>query len=205
MVVELCQGDSEQHSEEMSKISEAILEHGDHSKVTGDFDVWIWHYESFPYHAWELRKIKLFHPKEMYTFFKSHQNAMQYGHGSKKEFFNYCKMKVYSASTMKGRALAEEIDMAEAIVRFFAGTYYSLVLSLILVGPIAILQIAQFYKKHGFAVLDGKEDLPSLLLSLTFIFVFLLCKRLIKLKFRHLRLKEADTVFEAFYLVSTDD
>jgi len=88
----------------------------------------LWRTDEFPYPVWHFYKLILYHPEEVYRFFWSYRNCMRcycYG-GSGKEFFNYCKTVIHHSSRQLGDALVLEVQTAEALVRFYAGTYYAL-------------------------------------------------------------------------------
>jgi hypothetical protein len=100
------------------------------------FDRWLWSTEPFPYPAWSLCKLTADHPEDVGAYFTKHRDRMKgpVALESRKAFFNYCKMAVAACGTAP--ELSQEIQSAEAIVRFFAGTYFGLELSALLVGLI---------------------------------------------------------------------
>ena len=144
---------------------------------------WIWQHDVFPYPVWEFMKFKLLG----------------------KEFFNYCKMAIYHASRETGGLLAEEVSAAEAVARFYAGTYYSFVVSALLLAGSLAIQVAAWalaWRLHAPTPHPGMA--LYLYWFLSFFFAGLLAtfaRNSIMWRFRTLRLKEVDTVFDAFYLV----
>ena len=90
---------------------------------------WAWKNDRFPYPVWKLMKLRFNHPREVFFFFLKYRSSFATGHGRGKEFFNYCKAVVYEAHEGKRHALAEEVQSAEAYVRFFAGIFWALLLS----------------------------------------------------------------------------
>jgi hypothetical protein len=176
--------------------------------IPNGFDDWVWRAELFPYPAWELRKFSLFHPKEVAQFFKTHQECMcagltgqEEGMGRRgKEFFNYCKMAILAALPRLGNAIIEEVYYAEAMVRFYAGIYYALHFSLCFLVPLLACQavwLALLWGKHS----DKEWQLILGSATILICAFFIGMKRTIARRFHTLRLKEVDTVYEAFYLV----
>jgi len=90
---------------------------------------WAWKYDEFPYPVWELMKLRLYHPGEVFEFFERYERCFATGYRRNKEFFNYCKAVIYEAHEGKRHALAEEVQSAEAYVRFFGGVFWALLLS----------------------------------------------------------------------------
>ena len=90
---------------------------------------WAWKYDEFPYPVWELMKLRLYHPDEVFLFFRPYMRCFATSYRRNKEFFNYCKAVIYEAHEGKRHALAEEVQSAEAYVRFFGGVFWALLLS----------------------------------------------------------------------------
>jgi hypothetical protein len=112
--------------------------------VPPGFDQWLWSTETFPYPAWELRKLHMYHPPKVVAFFEQFRDVLirVASSDSRKEFFNYCKM-VVAARTKKGdEALLHEVQDAEANVRFFAGTYFALLYSSYLIALSQVWMVA---------------------------------------------------------------
>jgi hypothetical protein len=100
---------------------------------------WAWKYDSFPYPVWEITKIRLYHPEEMFGFFLPYKRCFATGQRRGKEFFNYCKAVIYEAHEGRRHALAEEVQSTEATVRFLAGVFWALWLSALALSISAIL------------------------------------------------------------------
>lgn len=109
--------------------------HGILSDAPAGFDRWLWTTEIFPYPAWTMRKLRLYHPPEMAEFFRPYHEGLKQ---SRKDFLNYCKMVVATRGKNQEDALIQEVQAAEANVRFFAGTYFALESS---AGLLAIIQL----------------------------------------------------------------
>ena len=175
----------------------------------------IWSSDQFPYPVWYFYKLRLFHPPDAYGFFLKYRDCMRNFEAPGKlgkEFFNYCKMTVFLSSKSMGESLEIEIQGAEGLVRFYAGTYYALQSGwkmLVVLGVWQAVSLAgaleriwpgpQFRSRPFFAQI--------LLIILT---VALVCaarwtKRRIVERFRGMRLKEVDTVYDSFYLVHLND
>jgi len=154
--------------------------------------------ESFPYTDWELEKLGSCYPKEMLRFFDSYSRCVLSGVGvERKGFFNYCKMVICHAASQGEQALLEEVQSAEANTRFFAGAYSALSISLYIVAGLGLVEILapMGLPKHA-------HFLPGLLAATTAIALGMCAMQLVILeRFRRLRYKEVDTVYEAFYLV----
>ncbi|HEX3530974.1 MAG TPA: cupin domain-containing protein [Thermoanaerobaculia bacterium] len=169
---------------------------------------WIWATEPFPYPRWQFLKFERYHPREVGKFFEEYRECMGLGSQSEKrvgrgkEFFNYCKMVVLHSSRSPGDALIEEVHYAEATVRFYAGTYTGLRPSLLLLVTLLVGQII-FLAVPG---LRGQYGLSTMKVINAFVTMALIAAsaqtmRIILKRFRTLRLKEVDTVYDAFYLV----
>lgn len=137
-------------------------------------------------------KFKLYHPQEMLRFFIAYAACFGTEERRGKEFFNYCKMVVYNASSQQNSALAEEVREAEGTVRFFAGAFYALTASAATLLLCWIVQLCQVSRAPYHATATGIAAITLLLLAWMIVH---------KGRFRLLRLKEVDTVFDAFYLV----
>jgi mannose-6-phosphate isomerase-like protein (cupin superfamily) len=153
---------------------------------------WAWKYDRFPYPVWECMKMRLYHPPEMFAFYEAYRECFAAGPLRGKEFFNYCKSVIYSANEGKRHALAEEVQAAEANVRFFAGTFWAVVFSLLLL--LATCAVLGFEKSPPKGALPGCVFAALLAVSAAGAIVA-------GGRFRGVRLKEVDTVFDAFYVV----
>ena len=168
----------------------------------------IWRTDEFPYPVWHFYKLKLFHPPEAYQFFSRYRGCMRQHEGSGKlgkEFFNYCKTTVLYSRPQVGDALVAEIQTAEALVRFYAGTFYALVYGMWMLTALFVWQVAWLIAKSRPSIQsDWKASIPQLS---TIVMTGLLAgsgwamQRMIVKRFRTMRLKEVDTVYDAFYLV----
>ena len=72
-------------------------------------------------------------------FFQPYLRCFATGNRRNKEFFNYCKTVIYDAYEGKRHALAEEVQSAEAYVRFFGGVFWALLLSALVLVLTALL------------------------------------------------------------------
>jgi hypothetical protein len=178
-------------------------------EIPAYFDDWLWLSDKFPYIAWHNRFWRSQGFQEILDFFQqNHKNRMwPQSNASPKSFFNYCKLAIIDG----GGALAEEVNTAEGITRFFAGTFTGLRLSIwLLLGSVSVQILLMvglaFAQKAGSSVilgLDWKTQSIYLVLSLVLVFALLwMCRRIIE-QFRTIRQKEAETVFHAFYLYVT--
>lgn len=155
-----------------------------------DLARWAWTSDTFPYAVWELMKIRFYHPPEMFAFFREYADCFAPHNRRGKEFFNYCKAVIYSANEGKRHALAEEVQIAEARVRFFAGTFWSLVVSCVLLLSTALV-----------TGLSGAKTTSLASLFAAFPVGIVAWLIIAGGRFRRMRLKEVDTVFDAFYIV----
>ena len=120
--------------------------------VADGFDHWLWSTELFPYPAWSLRKLSLYHPTEVIRFFETYREVMKrlLDLESRKEFFNYCKMVVGARVKKQEEALLQEVQSAEANVRFFAGTYFALEFSSVLIVLVQLWLMAIIGTRGGY-------------------------------------------------------
>jgi hypothetical protein len=192
------------------KLSQLVIgkELDDESSIS--FDEWIWITDEFPYVAWQNRMWSTRGFREVRDFFQQNYKEIMWPklETSPKTFFNYCKLVVID----KDEALAEEVLTAEGLTRFFAGTFAGLDLSSKLLLVSFLFQVAimiwEFFFP-GTAIANGlffewKTQCVYLILTLM---IFLAAQRMchqITKRFRTLRAKEAETVFQAFYLLHSD-
>jgi mannose-6-phosphate isomerase-like protein (cupin superfamily) len=164
------------------------------------FDEWIWRREKFPYPVWQFRKFKLYHPPEITRFFESYRKCMNIGFGRRgKEFFNYCKMVICHSTTPREDSVLQEVHLSEGTVRFYAGAYYALRYALWLLVPLCLIHGVMFWVEPSRAPwIDFRW--VHILVTVTLTVVAFQIKRTLLLRFRTLRLKEVDTVYDAFYL-----
>ncbi len=114
--------------------------------AANDLIKWAWKSDTFPYPVWEIMKLRLYHPDDVFQFFVPYMRCLAAGHRRNKEFFNYCKAVIYEAHEGKRHALAEEVQSAEAYVRFFAGVFWALLLSAGIL--IAAAAVAEFVRRE---------------------------------------------------------
>jgi mannose-6-phosphate isomerase-like protein (cupin superfamily) len=170
------------------------------------FDRWIWRAERFPYPVWQFRKLKLYHPPESHRFFEEYIKCMASTTSGRKgkEFFNYCKMVVYSAVGKIGDVVIQEVNLAEAHVRYYAGTYYALFYSFWILITASFIQcigsILVFFHLVSF-VSTSKWLYLLIFINVILLFICIVIGKMILKRFRTLRLKEVDAVYDAFYLV----
>ena len=159
--------------------------------AANDLIKWAWKNDEFPYPVWELMKLRLYHPGDVFRFFAPYTRCFATGHRRNKEFFNYCKAVIYEAHEGKRHALAEEVQSAEAYVRFFAGVFWALLLS---AGTLIVASaVAEFIRRER-ATAVGMILVAFFMLAVDYMII-------INGRFRLSRLKEVDTVFDAFFLV----
>lgn len=176
------------------------------------FDRWIWRIERFPYPIWQFRRFRLFHERELFAFYDEYKDCMADIRGiGEKEFFNYCKTAIVHGSMQQGVNLKDEIHNEEATVRFFAGLFFAIRYSLLLIfaslaihayswisydNPVitsAYIKISQIPRESIFLHFS---------IALFLVFAFLYLKHQIVRRFRTLRMREVDTVYNAFYLIN---
>ena len=165
-------------------------------KPSNDVIGWAWKYDKFPYPVWECIKIRLYHPPEMAKFFLSYRGFLGTGDRRGKEFFNYCKAVIFHAHEGRPHALAGEIQAAEGVVRFFAGTFWASFLAASILAGTTIRLALDKNAPKGAAPATATA---ALLLAFTALAIVGWGR------FRRMRLKEVDTVFDAFYLIHRHD
>lgn len=173
-------------------------------KVKAQVDSWIWRFESFPYPIWQFRKFKLYHPPNVRRFYWPYRRQMGfYSERHGKEFFNYCKASIYNAVDGSDNPLLNEVYHAEALVRYFSGIFYALfyssILFLLLISYQVFVILGDLFDKST----DGTHHIFLVTSALILISMRLMCRG-IKARFRTLRLKEVDTVYDAYYLLNSD-
>jgi mannose-6-phosphate isomerase-like protein (cupin superfamily) len=185
----------ESDEERLHKMLESIASGRDEGPWRKDLIDWVYSHDEFPYPVWEFMKFRLYHPHEMFKFYQSYRNCFGTKERRAKEFFNYCKMVVYSISRSKGDGLADEIQAAEGYTRFYAGSYHAFWLA---AYALVICDVAQWLE-----VLNKKTSMPHAVATLVLAFVAAAMARTVIAggRFRLFRLKEVDMVFDAFYLV----
>ncbi|TVL95569.1 MAG: hypothetical protein CV087_24240 [Candidatus Brocadia sp. WS118] len=193
---------SENQIKELIETKEKILGGDYNVKLPKFFRDWIWREEDFPYNIWEFIKFKESHPEEFSSFFRSYQKCMTPLEGaSGKEFFNYCKMVIIHSSQSLGSPLKEEIELTEATVRFFAGTYFALKYSLLVLGAFLLSQLVALGVQISQGITIGTNLYLHICLTLALLSLSYLMNRSIRKEFRIRRFKEVDSVYDAFFLV----
>ena len=179
-------------------------------------DNWIWRFESFPYPIWQFRKFELYHPQAVREFFTEYQSCMGLpDKNPNKEFFNFCKMSIYNTGRNLDDTLVQEVYYAEAFVRYAAGMFTAFTLSRnyiltwLLGIHIAILGWITCTNWRGLEYLSFSDGclffLPTVIVLITIVLFWQILKRLEKAivsRFRTLRLKEVDIVYDSFYLIN---
>jgi mannose-6-phosphate isomerase-like protein (cupin superfamily) len=178
--------------DQLDALFKAIVTEQDKGPWSEDLIRWAWRNDRFPYPVWEFMKFRLYHPSEMFRFFVSYERCFGTKERRAKEFFNYCKLVIYSASHQRGDGLAEEVQAAEGYSRFFAGSFNALACSCLALIACGVIQAAQ-RKALGYHIA----------VTLVFAAAAAVMGFLIVWggRFRLLRLKEVDMVFDAFYLI----
>jgi len=180
-------------------------------------DEWIWGVEDFPYPIWQFRKLKLYHHCDVLKFFTNFKECMGIGKlkreniGRKtargregKEFFNYCKTAILHASKGLTDELTQEVQLAEAHTRYYAGTHFGLVISIWGLVFLLVTQAVSLRLPIEGDPGNGKK-IVMLLSTLSMVGAMEWMRRMILRRFRTLRLKEVDTVYDAFYLVNRNE
>jgi hypothetical protein len=179
-------------------------------EVPQGFDEWLCVVDRFPYPAWQNRKWQVHGPREVLEFFRQdrYRDSMwAQGEASPKSFFNYCKLAVTSGNS----PLTDEIDAAEGLTRFYAGTVAALRISAALLPLVLAFQLLHiaglWFVRDRVAGLGLSTDLRvhvgCVLFTLAAMAVsWLVCSQIIG-RFRRVRAKEAGIVYHAFYLTLT--
>lgn len=193
------------------KYKAQLMKGGDVSDVPDGFDEWLWRTDEFPYPAWQNRMWRSHGFHEALNFFQDNYKTSMWSENraSPKSFFNYCKLVIIGG----GGPLADEVNMAEGLTRFFAGTVAALRLSTWVLGVALIAQLflvaaPMFAPRWGIGLAFPADAEEWTFQGFYFVFTIALilasqwvCRLIVK-RFRHLRLKETETVYHAFYLHS---
>lgn len=170
--------------------------------VPEGFDDWLWRIDQFPYAGWQNRKWQALNFRDVLNFYRENYKEGMWPSNSlfSKSFFNYCKLVI----AKNNRELTDEVNMAEGLTRFFAGTVLALRISNWLLGFFLVLHIS-FAFIEWFFHLPITADISRwqiFYFSLTTILLLVLLwvQRRIVDRFRFVRLKEAETVYHSFYL-----
>jgi hypothetical protein len=175
------------------------------SDIPTEFDHWLWRAEPFPYPVWYLRRAAFSYPHEILEFFNHYKRCMGLVPDNLSiagyQFFDYCKLVISKEDSV----LREEVNAAEGNIRFLVGTYRALRLSLwgfVTLLACQLIAMAVLYIR-GIPVADlVRSHLASLALSILLLIAGSRAAQIhIKRQFRGIRLWEAYTVYDAFYLV----
>jgi len=165
-----------------------------HSKCES-LDKVLYFIDIFPYPILEYYKFETKHPDGFFPFYNKYRKQIL---NDSKNFFNLCKTSIYASDFS---SLKEEVDNAEAFSRFLAGTYFALKYSIIILIITSTIQIASVFIKD-FSQIFQVNNIFNIALPILLILIFNACLKLIIKRFRNIRLKEVDTVFDAFYLIN---
>jgi len=162
------------------RCSAALLRrfHSRARKKNGDFQLWA--IEEFPYIGWIGEVCEKFLPPEALQFYKTAW-APRKRKGQNRQFFNYCKIMVNSVD----ERAATEFNAAEALSRYTAAMFFTLVLASLLVAITTTL--------HYFYFHIVSAGLIALLV------VYLVAIAVILAYLRFLRVKEVEIVFAACF------
>jgi len=179
----------------------------DVSDIPDEFDDWLWRVDKFPYPAWQNRKWQAHGLREVLDFFRdNYRSSMWSGNkASPKSFFNYCKLAIAES----GGALADEVNTAEGLTRFSAGTVAAFRLSTWLLFAALVTQVLLvaawiLAPRWGIELILAGWKLQGFFFVFTIALIFTvqwICRLIVK-GFRHVRQKEAGIVYHAFYLHS---
>ena len=172
--------------------------------ISSGFDDWLWRSDDFPYVAWQTRLWRSHGFGDILNFFQENYKASMWSeHSTSKVFFNHCKLVVIDSE----RVLADEVNRAEGLTRFLAGTVTAAHLSirfLWIVFTLALVMVALASASRlgiiSSLLLDWKFPIFYVVFSLFLILVLQWIRHSIIRRFRHVRQKEAEVVYEAFYL-----
>lgn len=161
------------------------------------------YWEEFPY-AYRLKGKRLLEQSENYIkFFEKYDKQ---GITKNKAFFNFCKSLIYEYSP----PFKEEILRQESLVRLFAGIHYVVKYGKVLSSIIGIIHVFLAFsiklKFHLIIDLIGYDNI-QLSIGIFFISVFTFCLFIyldqeILSRLRHMRSKEVEIVYDAFYIIS---
>jgi hypothetical protein len=175
---------------------------GDVSDTPDGFDDWLWRADSFPYSAWQNRLWRSYDFCSVLNFYRENYKLCMWSENpvSNKSFFNYCKLVIIGSNG----ALADEVNMAEGHTRFFAGTVTALLFSTWLLIAALVIQALLLALEVALAFsVDWRFQGFYFGLTLSLIFVSHWMSRQIVERFRRVRQKEAETVYNAFYLLQS--
>lgn len=155
---------------------------GDRQK-DGHFKLYV--SEEFPYIGWIEEACKLYLPPETLNFYNSAWGNRRRGGGGNKRFLNYCKNLINSVDEKS----TNEIYAAEALSRYIAGMFYAMLFAFCLILLAGILHYIFFGEKFDATI----KFLAMVLFVYSLIIVRILSR------FRFIRIKEVEAVFDATF------
>lgn len=192
--------------EHLKQLLDQMRRGEDAPDIPTEFDHWAWLAEQFPYPVCYLRKVALSYPPEVREFFNQYKRCMGLVPDSLpiagRQFFSYyCKLVISKEDSV----LREEINAAEGNTRFLVGTYSALRLSIwifVTLLGFQLIAMAVLYIR-GISVAElARSHLASLVVSTLLLIAGSRAAQIhIKRNFRGARMREADIVYSAFYLV----
>lgn len=140
--------------------------------------------EEFPYIGWIEEACKLCLPPEALVFYNNTWTKRNRAGWGNKRFFNYCKNLINSVDEKS----ANEIYAAEALSRYMAGMFYAMLFAFCLILLAGILHYIFF---------DKFDATIKFLAMVLFVYSFIVVR--ILSRFRFIRIKEVETVFDATF------
>lgn len=195
----------ERNTAEYDKCHVELAKGNDVFSVPEGFDDWLWRIDQFPYAVWQNRKWQTLGFHDMLNFYReNYKTGMWPNNGAlfSKSFFNYCKLVVVK----NNRELTDEVNSAEGLTRFFAGTVLALRISNWLLAVFLLLHVLFVFVVWLFHLPLATDMLKWQIQGVYFclatisMFALLWIQQRIISRFRFVRLKEAETVYNAFYL-----
>ncbi|MGD0546918.1 MAG: hypothetical protein ABR991_03730 [Terracidiphilus sp.] len=159
----------------------------------------LWSSDLFPYPVFQLWRIIDKCPKDDLAALEPLLTRMKSGLPDKgrKSPFNYCKTVVFSAAKELGEELIREIRSKETEVRFFAGTFYALVLGIVILILLFLSQIASLLILKPFI---RPASIWEIVASFVIASILVYANWKIMFRFRTLRIREVDIVLDAYAL-----
>jgi hypothetical protein len=157
----------------------------------------LWSSDHFPYPVFQLWRIVDKCPEGYQKSLQPLLSRMTSGAPGegRKSPFNYCKMIVFAVTKDLGDELIREIRSKETEVRYFAGTFYALLLGILTVLVLIASQIISI-----FPVNSSVAPAPISAIITTFVVAIVLAfaNWKIMVRFRTLRIREVDIVLDAY-------
>ncbi|MGC1374801.1 MAG: hypothetical protein WA821_01170 [Anaerolineales bacterium] len=194
----------EKNAGEYDKCHAELAMGNDVLSVPEGFDDWLWRKDQFPYAVWQNRKWQVQGFREVLNFYReNYKTGMWPNNGAfPKSFFNYCKLVIAKSN----KELTDEVNSAEGLTRFLAGTVEALRISKWLFIAFLLLHVLFAFVVWLFHLPLAPDMLKWQIQGVYFclatisIFALLWIQQQIISHFRFVRLKEAETVYNAFYL-----